>query len=85
MLPDLSGAVIGLEATIWTEFLATREDIFAMLLPRLAAFAEVAWSPQPPSGAARSIAQLLPRLEVLAEDWRDRDIPFYPLVTTNES
>ncbi len=36
--------VVGIEATIWTETLRTADDLFSMLLPRLAAVAEVAWS-----------------------------------------
>lgn len=77
VLPELSEAVIGLEATIWTEFLPTREDIFTLLLPRLAAFAEIAWSPAPSEGQTRSLADLTPRLDWLAQDWRRRDIPFH--------
>lgn len=37
-------AVVGVEAAIWTETLRTRDDVTSMLLPRLAAVAEVAWS-----------------------------------------
>ncbi|UZN04261.1 family 20 glycosylhydrolase [Cellulomonas sp. S1-8] len=37
-------AVIGVEAALWTETLRTLEDLTTMLLPRLAAVAEVAWS-----------------------------------------
>lgn len=40
------GAVLGVEAALWTETLRTSEDLFVMLLPRLAAVAEVAWSPR---------------------------------------
>ncbi len=36
--------VVGIEAAVWTETLRTADDLFAMLLPRLAAVAEVAWS-----------------------------------------
>lgn len=35
-------AVIGVEALLWSETLRTREDLTSMLLPRLAAIAEVA-------------------------------------------
>jgi hexosaminidase len=37
-------AVVGVEAAIWTETLRTRDEVTSMLLPRLAAVAEVAWS-----------------------------------------
>ncbi len=44
-LPGLDpAAVIGVEAAIWTETLSTRDELTQMLLPRLAAVAEVAWS-----------------------------------------
>ncbi len=37
--------VLGVEAALWTETVRTSEDLFLLLLPRLAAVAEVAWSP----------------------------------------
>lgn len=37
-------AIIGVEAALWTETIRTEDDMFSMLLPRLAAIAEVAWS-----------------------------------------
>lgn len=37
--------VVGVEAALWTETISTMDDIETMLLPRLAAVAEVAWSP----------------------------------------
>ena len=39
------GAVAGIEAPLWTETLATIHDLEFMALPRLAAVAELAWSP----------------------------------------
>jgi hexosaminidase len=38
-------AVLGVEAPLWTETIATLADIETMLFPRLCAAAEVAWSP----------------------------------------
>ncbi|MFF2013808.1 family 20 glycosylhydrolase [Streptomyces sp. NPDC058195] len=43
-LPD--GAIVGVEAPLWTETLTTSAELQRMLLPRLPAVAEVAWSPQ---------------------------------------
>ncbi|HWQ15312.1 MAG TPA: beta-N-acetylhexosaminidase, partial [Roseiflexaceae bacterium] len=37
--------VLGVEAALWTETVATRDDIDHMAFPRLAAVAEVGWSP----------------------------------------
>lgn len=39
-----ASAVAGVSAAIWTETLTTRDELFSMLLPRLGAVAEVAWS-----------------------------------------
>ena len=38
------GDVLGVEAALWTETLATRPDVEFMLFPRLLATAEVAWA-----------------------------------------
>ncbi|MFE7330127.1 family 20 glycosylhydrolase [Streptomyces sp. NPDC057565] len=46
-LPGLpGGAVVGVEAPLWTETIADAAGLQRMLLPRLPAIAEVAWSPQ---------------------------------------
>lgn len=37
-------SILGVEAALWTETIETEDDLFAMLLPRLPAVAEVAWS-----------------------------------------
>lgn len=72
--------MLGIEATLFTEHVATREELFRLLLPRLAAIAEVAWSPAPEPGGVRRVEDLLPRLAVLARDWERRGLPFTPLV-----
>ncbi len=47
LVPGLpEGSVIGVEATVWTETLRGLDDLMTMLLPRLAAVAEVAWTPR---------------------------------------
>jgi hexosaminidase len=51
-------ALIGVEAPIWTETLATIRDVEYMAFPRLAAVAEVGWSP----AAARRWADFRTRL-----------------------
>jgi hexosaminidase len=38
-------AIAGLEAPLWTEFVASRHDLEFMAFPRIAAVAELAWSP----------------------------------------
>ena len=56
-------AVVGGVAAGWTETLSTPEDLFTMLLPRLAAVAEVAWSDRDRrdwEGFRRRVAGLAP-------------------------
>jgi hexosaminidase len=62
-LPD--GAVLGVEAAVWTETLATTDHLFTMLLPRLAAAAEVAWS----EPARRDWEGFRARVRTLAPGW----------------
>jgi hexosaminidase len=38
--------VVGLEAPLWTETVATRADVDLLAFPRLAGHAEIAWSPR---------------------------------------
>ena len=38
--------LLGVQANLWTEHVATEQRLFAMLLPRTLALAEIAWSPR---------------------------------------
>ena len=69
--------VIGTQANIWTEFMDDARDIDYRAFPRLAAFAEVAWSALPADPAARDYAgfeqrmeQHLARLDALGVEYR---------------
>jgi hexosaminidase len=49
-LPDLAdpeAAVLGVEAAVWSETIANRDELEFMVLPRLAGIAERAWSKPP--------------------------------------
>jgi hexosaminidase len=37
--------ILGVEAPLWSETIRTREEVELLLLPRLAGYAEIAWSP----------------------------------------
>lgn len=50
--------VLGLEAPLWTEYMPSRRHAEHAIFPRIAALAEVAWSPK----AARDWSRFLPRL-----------------------
>ena len=38
--------LMGVQASMWTEFCASSEDVFYLVFPRLAALAEIAWIPK---------------------------------------
>lgn len=77
------GDVLGVEAPIWTETIVTREHLDFMAFPRLAAVAEVGWSPQ----ARREWASFRerlgghgPRLAALGvQFYRSEQIPWQPM------
>ena len=62
--------ILGVEAPLWTETVTSRSMVDAMLLPRLAAFAEVAWTPQ----ARRDWSDAGPRLARQQGRWRSMGI-----------
>jgi hexosaminidase len=74
VLPGLDpGAVVGVEAAVWTETLRTFDDVTSMLLPRLAALAEVAWS----SSAARGWDGFRARVAPQAAAWDRAGLAWY--------
>ena len=65
-LPEVApDAIVGVEACIFTETIETMEDLVHMLLPRLAAVAEVAWA----GGGAGHWESFARRIAVRAGDW----------------
>ncbi|MFC8943498.1 family 20 glycosylhydrolase, partial [Streptomyces griseoincarnatus] len=71
-LPE--SAIEGVSAAVWTETLQNRDDLFSMLLPRLAAVAEIAWSPQ----GAKDWESFRSRVAVEAATWRREGAPYHP-------
>ncbi len=64
IVPGIGDAqILGVEAPLWTETLATIQDLEYMAFPRIAALAEIAWSPAGP----RSFDEFEPRLERFTE------------------
>ncbi|MCA5892937.1 beta-N-acetylhexosaminidase [Isoptericola sp. NEAU-Y5] len=68
-----AGAVEGVEGAVWTETLSTRDELFSMLLPRLGAVAEVAWTA--PSG--KDWESFRARVSAQAPAWRTRGWAFH--------
>ena len=66
-------SILGIEAPLWSETLVTVADFEHMAFPRLAAVAEVAWSPQ----SARGWEGFRQRLAAQAPRWSALGINFY--------
>jgi hexosaminidase len=66
-------AVLGVEAPLWTETIATRDEAEYMMFPRLPAIAELAWSP----ASARGWAGFRLRLAGQAPRWTNAGIAFH--------
>ncbi|PZR54407.1 beta-N-acetylhexosaminidase [Xylanimonas oleitrophica] len=67
-------AVEGVSAAVWTETLTTQDELFSMLLPRLPAVAELAWTT--PSG--RDWESFRVRVATHAPGWRTQGWSFHP-------
>jgi hexosaminidase len=67
-------AILGVEATIWSEKIHGIDQIEWMAFPRLAAVAEVAWSPS----TRRGWSDFRARLGAQAPMWSALNVHFYP-------
>lgn len=68
--------VLGVEAPLWTETIRTLDDIDESAFPRIAAAAEVAWSPAPGRSDLRTWASFRERTAALAPVWQSMGIAF---------
>ncbi|HEX9366942.1 MAG TPA: family 20 glycosylhydrolase [Vicinamibacterales bacterium] len=68
-----ASAVLGVEAPLWTETLANMRDVEFLAMPRLAAIAELGWSPVQP----RDWEQFRVRLGAQGPRWTALGINFY--------
>ncbi|MFP3466167.1 beta-N-acetylhexosaminidase [Leifsonia sp. SIMBA_070] len=88
VIPGLGEAhILGVEAPLWTETVATIDEVEDMVFPRLAAIAEIGWSPAPsdtePVESARDLEEFAERVSRLSEHWdaagtRYRRVPEVP-------
>jgi hexosaminidase len=60
-----SAHIIGVEACVWTEFIATERYLEFMTFPRMLALAEIAWRPHGPRDETEFNARLKPHIEAL--------------------
>lgn len=68
-----ASAIVGVEAPIWTETLATMQDVEYLAFPRLAAMADVAWA----QAAGRDWNEFKVRLGAQGPRWSAMGINFY--------
>ena len=66
-------AILGVEAPLWSETLATMRDVESMAFPRLAAIAEIGWSPQ----SQRDWEDFRVRLGAQGPRWQALGVNFY--------
>lgn len=77
-LEGRKGSILGAQANLWTEYVATETAVEYMLLPRLCAFAETVWSPRAHRDWASFRARLSPLLALfdhLGVNYRALDPP----------
>jgi len=75
LVPGLpEGSVVGVEAAVWTETLRSLDDLMTMLLPRLAAVAEVAWTP----ADRRDWDDFVTRIAAHGPYWDAEGLAWYP-------
>lgn len=65
--------ILGVEAPLWTETVETRADIEYLVFPRLAAIAEIAWSPE----SRRSWEDFSRRIKNHGKSWERNGVNFY--------
>ena len=63
--PEQSAHVLGVEAALWTEFIATERYLQFMTFPRLLALAEIGWRARGPRDEAEFSKRLEPHVEAL--------------------
>lgn len=63
--PEQSARVLGIEACVWTEFIATERYLQFMTFPRLLALAEIAWRAKGPRDEKEFEQRLAPHIEGL--------------------
>ncbi|MFE0653617.1 beta-N-acetylhexosaminidase [Streptomyces sp. NPDC059534] len=74
--PEAAAHILGTQANVWTEVMENRDRVDYQVFPRLAAFAEVAWSALPApdardyAGFERRMSTHYRRLDALGVDYR---------------
>lgn len=75
LTPEQAHHIIGVQANLWTEYVADEKHAEYMLFPRIVALSEIAWTPQ----AERSYPNFLKRMNYHLPRLQQRGINAYPL------
>jgi hexosaminidase len=67
--------ILGTQGQLWTEYIATPEYLEYMAFPRMAALAEVAWTP----AAQKNYTAFLERLRAQETRWKAAGVNFRPV------
>lgn len=70
--PQEASRIIGVQANLWTEYVKTFKHLEYMELPRMAALAEIQWTPR----GTKSYDEFLTRLPWLLDLYREKDYNF---------
>ena len=65
--------ILGIQANLWTEYISTPEYAEYMILPRMTALSEVAWSPKEKTKDYKSF---LKRLAIFKKNYEDRNLNY---------
>lgn len=64
--PDAARHILGAQGNVWTEYMATADDVEYMVFPRMLALSEVVWSPRDARSWDSFVQRLPPHLRRLA-------------------
>ena len=81
LTPAQTKHILGVEGCVWTEHIATVSQLEFMLMPRMLALAEMAWTPD----AGRDYAKFDARLKPFLNQYRAEGIHFYDAADAQES
>ena len=76
--PDEARHVLGAQGNVWTEYMATADDVEYMAFPRMLALSEVVWSPRDARSWDDFVRRLPPhlrRLDALGVNYRPPELP----------
>jgi len=75
LTPEQGKRVLGAQGNLWTEYIRTTQHLEYMAFPRLAAVAEMTWTPK----QSKDLASFKERLKAQEERWRALGVNFRPL------